>query len=118
MQLISRAVAVNALLTVVVAVASAQELPRTTTPVLVKEVAPVYTAEAKERRIQGVVGVDAVVLKDGTVGEVTVTKSLDDKYGLDEQAVKCVKQWRFKPGTKDGNPVDVRVSIEMSFTLK
>jgi len=88
------------------------------TPVLTKEVAPVYTAEAKEKRIQGVVRVDAVVLTDGTVGEVTVTKSLDQKYGLDEQAITCVKQWQFKPGTKDGKPVDVRVSIEVSFTLK
>jgi protein TonB len=89
-----------------------------TTTVLTHEVAPVYTAEAKERRIQGIVGVDAVVLKDGTVGDITVTKSLDQKYGLDEQAVKCAKQWKFKPGTKDGKPIDVRVSIEVSFTLK
>ncbi len=61
---------------------------------------------------------DAVVLKDGTVGEVTVTKSLDKEYGLDDQAVKALKQWQFKPGTKDGKPADVRVSIEVSFTLK
>jgi len=32
--------------------------------------------------------------------------------------VKAMKQWRFAPGLKDGNPVDVRVSVERSFTLK
>lgn len=90
----------------------------TTMPVLVKDVKPQYTQEARKARIQGNVLLDAVVLKDGTVGEVTVTKSLDKEYGLDDQAVKALKQWQFKPGTKDGKPADVRVSIEMSFTLK
>lgn len=90
----------------------------TTMPVLVKDVKPQYTQEAREARIQGNVLLDAIVLKDGTVGEVTVTKSLDKEYGLDDQAAKALKQWQFKPGTKDGEPADVRVSIEMSFTLK
>ena len=90
----------------------------TTMPVLVKDVKPQYTQAAREARIQGNVLLDAVVLKDGTVGDVTVTKSLDKEYGLDDQAVKALKQWQFKPGTKDGKPADVRVSIEMSFTLK
>ena len=47
-----------------------------------------------------------------------VTQSLDKKYGLDDQAVKAMKQWSFKPGTKDGKPVTVRVDVQMSFTLK
>ena len=79
---------------------------------------PEYTKQAQEAGIEGTVGLDGVVLKDGTVGEVSVTKSLDKKYGLDEQAIKCVKQWRFKPGTKDGKPVDVRVGMEVYFGLK
>jgi len=54
----------------------------------------------------------------GTVGEVTVTKSLDDTYGLDQAAVAALKRWVFKPGQKDGKPVPVRVAVEMSFTLK
>ena len=44
--------------------------------------------------------------------------SLDPTYGLDEQAVAAAKRWEFKPGTKDGKPVAVRVTLEMSFTLK
>jgi protein TonB len=89
-----------------------------TSPTIVKEVKPVYTDDAKRERIQGTVGMDVVVKADGTVGNVKVTKSLDVKYGLDEQAVKAVKQWTFSPGTKDQKPVDVLVSVEMSFTLK
>ncbi len=89
-----------------------------TMPAAVKEVKPSYTDAAKRERIQGSVTVEAVVQKDGTVGEVTVSRSLDQTYGLDEQAVKAAKQWRFKPGTKDGQAVVVQVEIEFTFTLK
>ena len=88
-------------------------LPRVT-----KEVKPDYTNEAKEKRIAGVVMMNVVVLADGTVGDVTVTRSLDSVYGLDANAVKAMKQWQFKPGTKDEKPVAVVVSVTMSFKLK
>jgi periplasmic protein TonB len=87
-------------------------------PTVVREVKPDYTAEAKQRGIQGTVELSVVVNDDGTVGEVKVTRSLDDKYGLDEQAVMAMKKWQFKPGTKDGKPVAVEVTVEMSFKLK
>jgi protein TonB len=87
-------------------------------PRVVKEVKPNYTAEARAKKIQGLIGLDAVVLKDGTVGDVNVTKSLDSVYGLDEEAVKALKQWVFEPGQKDGKPVPVRVNVEMTFNLK
>ena len=86
------------------------------TPRLVREVKPNYTKAAMDRQVQGRVELDAVVLKDGTVGDVTVTKSLDDD--LDQEAVKAAKQWKFQPGTKDGEPVSVRVNIELTFKLK
>lgn len=85
-------------------------------PQLIKEVKPIYTKSAKDRRVEGTVELDAVILKDGTVGDVTVKSSLDDD--LDQAAVTAAKQWRFKPGTKDGEPVSVQVFIELSFKLK
>jgi periplasmic protein TonB len=88
-----------------------------TLPRLIREVKPNYPQAAKDAKIQGSVTVSAVVLEDGKVGEVTVTRSLDTKYGLDEEAVKCVKKWLFTPGTKDGKPVAVLVEIEIAFTL-
>jgi TonB family protein len=118
MALFSRAFAVTISIIAVGIAVNAQEVSRETPPVLVKEVHPVYTKEAKAARIQGMVVLDAVVLKDGAVGDVTIKKSLDQEFGLDEQAIKALKQWKFKPGTKDGKPVDVSVSIEISFTLK
>lgn len=85
-------------------------------PQLVNEVKPGYTEGAMRRKVQGTVELDAVILKDGTVGEVAVTRSLDED--LDQEAIKATKQWTFKPGTKDGDPVNVRVNIELSFTLR
>ena len=89
-----------------------------TTPRLLREVAPEYTAEAMRARIQGTVWLEVVVLPDGTVGNVTVTKSLDRVFGLDEQAIAAARQWRFAPGTRLGEPVAVLVSLELFFNLR
>ena len=86
-------------------------------PVLTKEVKPSYTGGAMRRKVQGIVEMKVVVLEDGAVGDdVVVTRSLDEE--LDQQAIQAVKQWRFRPGTKDDKPVRVQVNIEMTFTLK
>jgi periplasmic protein TonB len=85
-------------------------------PVLRKEIKPNYTPDAMRRGVQGRVEMDAVVKADGTVGDVAVTKALDPD--LDEQAVTAMKQWQFRPGTKDGKAVDVIVQIEMTFALR
>ena len=85
-------------------------------PQLIKEVKPTYTEGAMRRKVQGVVELTAVILKDGTVGDTTVKRSLDED--LDQEAIKAAKQWKFKPGTKDGEPVNVQVFIELSFTLR
>lgn len=87
-------------------------------PRVQKDIKPQYTAEAMRRLIQGIVMLDAVVLADGTVGETFVSRSLDPTHGLDSQATAAVKQWRFFPATRDGQPVAVLVRIELTFTLK
>lgn len=92
--------------------------PGVTAPKLVKETKPGYTPEAMHARIEGIVRVEAVVLADGRVGDVTITQSLDKQFGLDERATAAVKKWEFEPGRKDGKPVPVRVEIEISFKLK
>jgi protein TonB len=86
-------------------------------PTLVREVRPSYPAQAIAARIQGTVLLSAVVLADGTVGDVTVVRSLDTQYGLDAQAANAVKQWLFNPGQRDGVAVAVRVTVEITFTL-
>ena len=87
-------------------------------PRLIKEVKPQYTRDAMDARIEGSVWLEAVVLDTGEVGDVTVVKSLDKEYGLDDAAIAALKQWSFEPGKKDGKPVAVRIEVEMSFRLK
>lgn len=89
-----------------------------TLPKVIREVKPDYTQAALDAKIQGSVTMDVVVLASGDVGEVTILKSLDREFGLDDQAVKAARQWRFEPGKKDGKPVPVQVTLEMTFTLK
>jgi TonB family protein len=89
-----------------------------TMPELVSDPKPSYTAEAMRAKIQGVVMVEAIVLPDGSIGQVRVIRSLDQTYGLDQEAIKTVKRWRFRPGTRLGQPVPVSVEIELTFTLR
>ena len=89
-----------------------------TRPQLVREVKPNYTADAMHAKIQGVVLLECVVLPDGSAGSVRIVKSLDQAFGLDEEAVKAARQWRFVPGTRGGEPVPVAVTIEVAFTLR
>ncbi|MBA3639488.1 MAG: energy transducer TonB [Acidobacteriota bacterium] len=88
------------------------------TPQVIHEEKPLYTAGAMRAKVQGIVEVEAVVMPDGTVGQVQVVRSLDDRFGLDEKAIEAVKRWRFRPGTRQGKPVPVLVNIELTFTLR
>ena len=108
-------------------------------PRVVKHVTPSYTPAAKAARIQGWVTVSAVVRENGSVGDVRILAtrlwqylgpaaktmgpvvflSADEvaRLGLDKQAITAVKQWVFEPGIKDGEPVAVRLVIELTFAL-
>jgi periplasmic protein TonB len=87
-------------------------------PRLLRSVRPNYTSEAMRAKVQGVVRLEGVVLPDGTVGDVRVLRSLDAVFGLDDEAMKAAKQFRFAPGTRFGQPVAVIVSFEIEFTLR
>jgi len=89
-----------------------------TQPRLLREVKPNYTADAMRAKIQGVVWLEAVVMENGSVGQVRVTRSLDPTFGLDLEAERTVKKWVFAPGMRLGQPVPVVIEIEMSFTLR
>lgn len=58
----------------------------------------------------------AIVTEQGLADQITVVQSLDD--GLDAQAVEALREWRFKPGQKDGTPVPVEVHVTVVFTLR
>jgi TonB family protein len=88
------------------------------TPRLLHEVKPQYTAEAMRAKVSGTVLLQCVVMTDGSVGRIEVIRSLDQTFGLDQEAVKAARQWRFTPGTRFGEPVPVLVTLELTFNLR
>lgn len=77
---------------------------------------PQYTEIARKARIQGVVIVEAIIDKTGRVRHVRVLKPLP--MGLDQSAVEAVSQWKFKPATLHGRPVDVYYNLTINFRLQ
>ena len=88
-----------------------------TLPVLLSHENPTYTAEALRKRIGGAVMLQCVVETTGVCSNLRITKPLDPE-GLDEQALRAARNWRFQPGTRFGQPVPVSVTMEMRFTVR
>ena len=88
-----------------------------TRPTVIRQVRPKYTFDAARGQIEGTVLIECVVTRDGTVDDVRVVRPLDQTFGLDEEAVKSVRQWLFRPGTRNGEPVPVPITVEVSFRL-
>lgn len=86
-----------------------------TAPVPIFRVEPEYTEEARKAKYQGTVVLYCVVDPDGIVRNIRVARSLG--LGLDEKAMEAVRQWKFRPGTKDGRAVPVAAAIEVTFRL-
>ena len=74
-------------------------------PDLIHRTSPQYTAEAMRAKIQGISLLSGIVGVDGTLQDIRISRSLDGTFGLDQEAIKCVRQWRFRPGTRQGQPV-------------
>jgi len=88
-------------------------------PVLIREsyVTPRFPQVALKAKIQARVVLQAVIHKDGSVGDVRVV-SPPEKFGFNEAAIAAVKQWRYHPGRDNGKPVDVYFTVVVDFLLK
>lgn len=75
-----------------------------------------YPAEAARGKIDGVVSLSVTVAPDGSVHNPRILKGLG--YGLDEEAIKSVLQWRYKPARKNGQPIESQVTISVGFTYR
>jgi TonB family protein len=84
-------------------------------PSVIYKVDPEYSEEARKAKYGGTVMLAAIVDVDGHSRDIHVVKTLG--MGLDEKAIEAVRQWKFKPGMKGGQPVNVRVTIEVNFRL-
>ncbi len=87
-------------------------------PTKVKQIPPVYPELARKARIQGVVIIEAVIDREGNVIRAKVLRSPGAHFGFDQAAIDAVKQWKFKPGTQNGKPVDVIFTLTVIFKLE
>jgi len=76
---------------------------------------PSFSEQARRAKYQGTVVLLLTVDKAGQVRNLRILDPLG--FGLDQKAVESVSTWRFNPGTKDGEPVDMEIAIEVDFHL-
>jgi TonB family protein len=84
-------------------------------PEAITKVDPAYPQDLMHDRVEGTVILYAVIHADGSVGEVKVLEGFDDR--LNENARKALQQWHFRPGTKDGAPVDIEAVVRVPFKV-
>ena len=84
-------------------------------PKLLHRVEPKYPAAARAARVQGVVILEAIIRRDGSVGNVRPLRQLS--MGLTEAAVEAVKQWRYKPAMLFDEPVEFALTVTVNFKL-
>jgi len=81
------------------------------------KVPPFYPLSARAKGIEGQVELVFVVQADGSVSDIEVADSFPGRVFV-EAALRAVRQWRFKPGTMEGQPVATRVRLPMRFQLE
>jgi TonB family protein len=84
-------------------------------PKLVHYVEPAFSPSSKEAFVEGTVKISTVVTREGVATSPHVTSGLNAEE--DRTALEAVKQWKFQPGTRAGQPVNVRVNVEVTFHL-
>jgi protein TonB len=106
-----------ALLILIAAVGSlqSQEISHQTPPRVIHKIEPMYTQEAINAKLEGTVVLTTIIDVDGAPQSIKVVRELGG--GLDENAVECLRQWRFRPALSHDEPVEQKITIEMNFRL-
>jgi TonB family protein len=82
-------------------------------PTATRKVDPAYPLQLMRENVEGTVIVYAVIHADGSVGAVRVLRGIDDR--IDPFARQAISQWKFRPATKHGTPVDVEATFLIPF---
>jgi len=86
-----------------------------TAPRVIRARNPEYSPDARAKRIQGTVLLSFTVGIDGRPRDIHVKRSLSPD--LDQEAVNCLKTWKFEPATRNGKPFAADIDIEINFKL-
>ncbi len=82
---------------------------------LIHKITPAYPRQAKEERRQGTVMLQAVILKDGSIGSLELKPGADSD--LASAAMDAVRQWIYSQTLLNGEPVEIATTIQVTFTL-
>lgn len=81
----------------------------------IRQFEPDYSERARKKKISGTVVLSSIVDSSGNVRDIQIKQPLEPS--LDQQAIAALNKWKFEPAMKDGQPVAVKLEIEMSFRL-
>lgn len=84
-------------------------------PQILQKTDPEYSEEARIAGLEGAVTLTGTITEEGVPHDMRVTGSLG--FGLDEKALAAIQHWRFTPGTRQGQPVPVVMTIPVDFRL-
>lgn len=84
-------------------------------PEVVSSVSPVYPAELRKAKVEGVVSIVFVLDEEGRVEDPRVENASRPEF--EKPALDAVRKWKFKPGLKDGNPVRTYMRLPMRFRV-
>ena len=84
-------------------------------PKKIKDVKPVYPEAAKAAGVQGIVIIETRIATDGSVNEAKVLRSVPE---LDRAAIDAVMQWKYTPTLLNGQPVEVIMTVTVTFSLQ
>jgi TonB family protein len=89
------------------------QTPGLTQPTATRKVDPGYPIQLMRENVAGTVVLYAIIHADGTVSDIRVLRSVDDR--LDRLASNALLQWKFDPATKNGTPVDIEATFQVPF---
>jgi TonB family protein len=93
----------------------AQQTAELSGPVPVQKVDPQYPQTLITERVTGEVILYAVIRRDGSVDSIQLVRGVDQQ--LDANAIKALRQWKFRPGAKQGTPVELEAIVHIPFRL-
>lgn len=82
-------------------------------PVPIRKVDPKYPPETMKENIEGEVVLYAIIRMDGSVDSIQLVRKLDPR--LDTNSIQALAQWKFRPATRDGSPVDIEAVVHIPF---
>ena len=91
--------------------------PGVANPVLLSKIEPDYPDRARRAGVEARVLLEAVVRRDGSVGDIRVLFTTSPGLGFESAAMAAVERWRYRPGERDGLPVDIYFHIAVNFEL-